>query len=230
MLSAGAAKMKLLGSAVLLFAGATMMMSSDSILSMVSGGIQRRLQGATEPLRRLATTDYGSVGSGYCAAYNDASIIGSANGVASPSPEDCAAKCDAESTCVAFEYDSDLATATSGPFLPCVLYNDYDPLEFNSYASATCYVQIPFLDGIGESYISVLGDPLFTGFQGQVLKFEGRDSAWYANLASPSLQWNLNFHKVSLPQLSPPLLRIPSCIFFANINVLTYICMPCIYF
>ena len=199
MLSAGAAKGKLLGSAVLLFAGAATMMSSDTILSM-SGGIQRRLQGATEPLRRLATTDYGSVGSGYCSSFGSTahsnSVIGPTTGVASSSPEDCSAKCDAESTCVAFEYDSVYATATSG-FMPCVLYNTYDPVEFDAYPSSTCYVKISFLITIGESYISVLGDPLFTGFQGQVLKFEGRDSAWYANLASHSLQWNLNFQKVS---------------------------------
>ena len=205
MLSAGAAKMKLLGSAVLLFAGAAMMSSSD-ILSMSSGGTQRRLQGATVPLRRLAATDYGNVGPGYCAAYGDASVIGSPDGIISPTPEDCSAQCDADPTCVAFEFDEDYADVTTGGLYPCVLYDSYDPAKVDNEGThaATCYVKITYLDANGESYISVLGDPLFTGFQGQVLKFEGRDSAWYANLASPSLQWNLNFHKVSLLQLTFP--------------------------
>ena len=200
MLSAGAAKMKLLGSAVLLFAGAAMMMSSDNILSMSGfGGTQRRLQGATVPLRRLAATDYGVVGPGYCAPYADDSVISDPDGIVSPSPEDCSAQCDDDPTCVAFEYDEEVATATAADgYGPCVLYKSYDPalVDNEGIHEATCYVKITYLDSIGESYISVLGDPLFTGFQGQVLKFEGRDSAWYANLASPSLQWNLNFHKV----------------------------------
>lgn len=195
--AAGAAKMKLLGSAVLLFAGAAMMASSDLLpmAGLFADGNQRRLQGATASLRRLAQTDYGSVGNGYCdQALTSANVIGSAFGVASPSPEDCSAKCDADPSCEAFEYDSDFATATSG-FMPCVLYDTYDPTLFSSYGASTCYVKIDFLTSIGENYVSVLGDPLFTGFKGQILKFEGRDSGWYANLASPSLQWNLNFHK-----------------------------------
>lgn len=234
MLSASAAKTKMLGSAVLLFAGAATMLSSSDILSMTGFGThQRRLQGATVPLRRLAATDYGNVGPGYCASYNDPSVIGSPNGIISPSAEDCSAQCDADPTCVAFEYDDEMASATEGGFYPCVLYDTYEPGKLEEYEFATCYVKISFLDSIGESYISVLGDPLFTGFQGQVLKFEGRDSAWYANLASPSLQWNLNFHKVSLLQFLRPLLRIiaqEECfypgvfIFLANINVLTHVC------
>ena len=199
------------GAAILLFAGAAMMLSSSNILSMSGGGAQRRLQGATVPLRRLATTDYGNVGPGFCAPYDDPSIIGSPTGVISPSAEDCSAKCDDEPTCVAFDYDEIFSDATTGGYYPCILYDDFDPAKIEDDTGthqATCYVKISFLNSINESYISVLGDPLFTGFQGQVLKFEGRDSAWYANLASPSLQWNLNFHKVSLPQLLPLLLRL----------------------
>jgi hypothetical protein len=197
--AAGAAKMKLWGSAALLFASAATMLSSSDMLPLSGlggGGGQRRLQGATEPLRRLAQTDYGSVGNGYCGdALSDSSVIQPSSGRASPSAEDCSAKCDAETSCVAFEYDSDYAGATSG-IMPCVLWSSYDPNNFNSYSGSTCYVKISYLDSINESYVSVLGDPLFTGFKGQLIKFEGRDSAWYANLASPSLQWNLNFHKV----------------------------------
>jgi len=163
-----AAKMKLLGSAVLFVAGAAIMASND-LLPMTfgpttTGGAQRRLQeGAVAPLRRLAATDYGSVSNGYCDG------TGFNSGVASPSPEDCSTKCDADGNCVAFEYDSDYATATSGPFLPCVLYSTYDPANFEAYAQATCYVKNSYLDSINEPYGSVLGDPLFTGFRGQVL-------------------------------------------------------------
>jgi len=196
--AAGAAKMKLWGSAALLFASAATMLSSSDMLPLsgLGGGGQRRLQGATEPLRRLAQTDYGSVGNGYCGdALHDSSVIEPSSGLASPSAEDCSAKCDDDGSCVAFEYDSDVAGATSG-IMPCVLWSLYDPNNFSSYSGSTCYVKISYLDSINESYVSVLGDPLFTGFKGQLIKFEGRDSAWYANLASPSLQWNLNFHKV----------------------------------
>ena len=91
------------GAAILLFAGAAIILSSSNILSMSGGGAQRRLQGATVPLRRLATTDYGNVGPGFCTPYGDPSIIGSPTGVVSPSAEDCSAKCDAEPTCVAFD-------------------------------------------------------------------------------------------------------------------------------
>ena len=75
MLSAGAAKMKLLGSAVLLFAGAAMMMSSDNILSMSGfGGTQRRLQGATDDQdigiddgrHQLGASQYRPDGHGLC--------------------------------------------------------------------------------------------------------------------------------------------------------------------
>ena len=200
------------GAAVLLFAGATVMLSHKSILSVSGGGAQRRLQGSTVPLRRLAYADYGQVGDDqtsnpevYCAAPNDASVITTHE--SSPNVYDCAEKCDTNwalnpisgTGCVSFEYDDTAKT--------CTLYKDYDRTKVDPMNDHTCWVRMgSFTD---ETYISVLGDPLFTGFQGQVLKFEGRDSGWYANLASPSLQWNLNFHKVSLPEPLPRWLRLP---------------------
>jgi len=39
----------------------------------------------------------------------------------------------------------------------------------------------------------VNGDPLFMGLHGQVFKFEGRSGAWYSNVATKKLQWNLRF-------------------------------------
>ena len=46
-----------------------------------------------------------------------------------------------------------------------------------------------------EDMGGVVGDPLIMGLNGQFFKFEGRDSAWYANLASESLQWNMRFKR-----------------------------------
>ena len=46
-----------------------------------------------------------------------------------------------------------------------------------------------------EDMGGVVGDPLIMGLNGQFFKFEGRDSAWYANLASESLQWNMKFKR-----------------------------------
>mmetsp|Transcript_12332 Transcript_12332/g.18941 ORF Transcript_12332/g.18941 Transcript_12332/m.18941 type:complete len:495 (+) Transcript_12332:109-1593(+) len=40
-------------------------------------------------------------------------------------------------------------------------------------------------------------DPLILGLQQQVFQFEGRDTAWYANLHSPSLQWNFQIKEFS---------------------------------
>eukprot|EP00547_Thalassionema_nitzschioides_P000816 CAMPEP_0194200194 /NCGR_PEP_ID=MMETSP0156-20130528/905_1 /TAXON_ID=33649 /ORGANISM="Thalassionema nitzschioides, Strain L26-B" /LENGTH=1201 /DNA_ID=CAMNT_0038925161 /DNA_START=53 /DNA_END=3658 /DNA_ORIENTATION=+ len=37
------------------------------------------------------------------------------------------------------------------------------------------------------------GDPVILGLQNQVFKFDGRDGAWYSNLASKDLQWNMLF-------------------------------------
>eukprot|EP00591_Stephanopyxis_turris_P010129 CAMPEP_0195511968 /NCGR_PEP_ID=MMETSP0794_2-20130614/4103_1 /TAXON_ID=515487 /ORGANISM="Stephanopyxis turris, Strain CCMP 815" /LENGTH=597 /DNA_ID=CAMNT_0040639673 /DNA_START=80 /DNA_END=1873 /DNA_ORIENTATION=+ len=39
----------------------------------------------------------------------------------------------------------------------------------------------------------VSGDPLFMGLHGQAFKFDGRSGAWYANVATSKLQWNLRF-------------------------------------
>mmetsp|Transcript_21127 Transcript_21127/g.31314 ORF Transcript_21127/g.31314 Transcript_21127/m.31314 type:complete len:515 (-) Transcript_21127:156-1700(-) len=43
--------------------------------------------------------------------------------------------------------------------------------------------------------VAGLGDPIILGYQNQVFKFEGRDGAWYSNLASKELQWNMRFQK-----------------------------------
>jgi len=52
------------------------------------------------------------------------------------------------------------------------------------------------ITGIGkEPDYGVVGDPLIMGLSGQVFKFDGRNDAWYANLASDSLQWNMKFHQ-----------------------------------
>jgi len=39
------------------------------------------------------------------------------------------------------------------------------------------------------------GDPIIVGLQGQIFKFEGRDGAWYSNLASRNIQWNMQFKR-----------------------------------
>jgi len=44
-----------------------------------------------------------------------------------------------------------------------------------------------------EQEAAVNGDPLFMGLKGQVFKFDGRDGAWYSNLSTKDLQWNLRF-------------------------------------
>jgi len=42
---------------------------------------------------------------------------------------------------------------------------------------------------------AVNGNPLFLGIQGQIFKFDGKSDAWYANLSSKSVQWNMHFKK-----------------------------------
>uniref|UniRef100_A0A7S4JTY2 VWFD domain-containing protein n=1 Tax=Odontella aurita TaxID=265563 RepID=A0A7S4JTY2_9STRA len=39
------------------------------------------------------------------------------------------------------------------------------------------------------------GDPTIVGVKNQAFKFDGRSDAWYANLASESVQWNMKFHE-----------------------------------
>jgi len=41
----------------------------------------------------------------------------------------------------------------------------------------------------------VQGDPIIIGLKGQVFKFDGRDGGWYANVASKSFHWNMQFRK-----------------------------------
>eukprot|EP00591_Stephanopyxis_turris_P004699 CAMPEP_0195532526 /NCGR_PEP_ID=MMETSP0794_2-20130614/38424_1 /TAXON_ID=515487 /ORGANISM="Stephanopyxis turris, Strain CCMP 815" /LENGTH=1057 /DNA_ID=CAMNT_0040664783 /DNA_START=62 /DNA_END=3236 /DNA_ORIENTATION=- len=42
-----------------------------------------------------------------------------------------------------------------------------------------------------------LGDPVILGLSNQVFKFDGKSDAWYANLATEMLQWNMKFHQFS---------------------------------
>lgn len=42
---------------------------------------------------------------------------------------------------------------------------------------------------------AVNGDPTILGLKGQAFKFEGKSDAWYANLSTKSVQWNLKFHQ-----------------------------------
>ncbi len=44
---------------------------------------------------------------------------------------------------------------------------------------------------------AVSGDPIIVGLNNQVLKFDGRSDAWYANLATDTFQWNMKFHQFS---------------------------------
>ena len=44
---------------------------------------------------------------------------------------------------------------------------------------------------------AVSGDPIIVGLKNQVLKFDGRSNAWYANLATDTFQWNMKFHQFS---------------------------------
>mmetsp|Transcript_13363 Transcript_13363/g.19281 ORF Transcript_13363/g.19281 Transcript_13363/m.19281 type:complete len:1055 (+) Transcript_13363:113-3277(+) len=46
-------------------------------------------------------------------------------------------------------------------------------------------------------YLGVIGDPLIMGLDDQLFKFDGRSDAWYASLATESLQWNMKFHRFS---------------------------------
>lgn len=44
---------------------------------------------------------------------------------------------------------------------------------------------------------AVSGDPIIIGLKNQVFKFDGKNDAWYANLATDTFQWNMKFHKFS---------------------------------
>merc|ERR1719199_505953 len=56
------------------------------------------------------------------------------------------------------------------------------------------------LDAAARLEMAVLGDPIVVGLSNQVFKFLGESDRWYANLACPSLQWNMRFHQfVGLP-------------------------------
>ena len=58
------------------------------------------------------------------------------------------------------------------------------------------------------------GDPLIIGLKGQVFKFDGRDSAWYANVATQSFRWNMQFKKY-------PTCPTGSDVFVSGISLMT---------
>jgi len=46
-----------------------------------------------------------------------------------------------------------------------------------------------------EVQSGVNGDPLIIGLQHQAFNFDGKSDAWYANIATTDMQWNMKFHK-----------------------------------
>jgi len=50
----------------------------------------------------------------------------------------------------------------------------------------------------GTEDAGVNGDPTVIGLNHQVFDFEGRDNAWYANLATNKLQWNMKYNHFPL--------------------------------
>jgi len=50
-------------------------------------------------------------------------------------------------------------------------------------------------DAMKEVESGVNGDPLIMGLQRQVFNFDGKNDAWYVNLANSALQWNMKFHE-----------------------------------
>jgi len=131
-------------------------------------------------------------------------------------PEICAEKCDIHDNSVGFEVHS-VTNRCKCLFndgdLPVPLPPYLDPYEPTTagqagigegeiseytnngvlYQNSNCYKNTALATAAAP--LAVNGDPLFTGFQGQVFKFDGRDRAWYANVAAKSLQWNLRFGK-----------------------------------
>jgi len=45
-----------------------------------------------------------------------------------------------------------------------------------------------------EVQSGVNGDPLIIGLQHQAFNFDGKSGAWYANIATTDMQWNMKFH------------------------------------
>jgi len=172
-------------------------------------------RGSLTPGTLNAAAHYDSKGAGGCVdisgeAYDYIAIdLGSFG-----TPEICAEKCDLHSNNVGFEFD------TNSNRCKCLFSDGETPVPLPAYldpyepiASAAAQIGTGEVQGNGNSVLdpfiicyknsastivnnlAVNGDPLFMGFQGQVFKFDGRDGAWYANVASKNLQWNLRFGK-----------------------------------
>merc|ERR1712176_953173 len=62
--------------------------------------------------------------------------------------------------------------------------------------------------------ISTQGDPIILGLKGQVFKFDGRDGGWYANIASKSFNWNMQFKEY-------PTCKEGSDVFISGMSLLT---------
>jgi len=168
---------------------------------------------------------YVDLGDGYChdSKGNEYSTLAYFLGVAG-TVEDCAEKCDGFSQNLGFTWEDDGTsirlclchfTPDELPFDP----DDEDSLKAIPGASNlserglgkdcaiaqasgvngyTCYVKkvIPTCVFTKSPLTGgVSGDPLFMGLHGQVFKFEGRSGAWYSNVATKKLQWNLRFNE-----------------------------------
>jgi len=99
---------------------------------------------------------------------------------------DCASSCFADTNCVGFQ--AKMTTSYS-----CLhLLSTMPPAgDLTFLAGGIIYRKLPEI----APPTSIQGDPIITGLQGQIFKFDGRSDAWYANVASKSLQWNVGFHK-----------------------------------
>ena len=74
----------------------------------------------------------------------------------------------------------------------CATYNVIEMGDSNNPETLSFYCT---LVDASSNEVATLSDPIITGLNGQVFKFDGRTDAWYANVASKSLQWNVGFHK-----------------------------------
>lgn len=171
-------------------------------------------KGSPTPGNLNKLTHYSALGGGGCVDINGNSYdyvginLGSYG-----TPEICAEKCDLHDNSIGFEHNSVTHRCRclfNDQDLPSPLPLYVDPSEpstnglaqegvgeisgtgstvLNPYAN--CYKDT----AVVAAAAAVNGDPLFTGLQGQAFKFDGRDGAWYSNVAAKSLQWNLRFGK-----------------------------------
>lgn len=91
---------------------------------------------------------------------------------------DCAAECLQLENCDGFEMHTDSGS--------CLLKQGCSSGNSQDSTGSTLYHRI---------LAGAQGDPLITGLKGQVFKFDGRDDAWYANLAAENFHWNMQFRE-----------------------------------